>query len=136
MAKTTTTQPDLMSIYERASAVATAPGFSCALGGWSAKAVQIDVSGYSQIYVEDAPHDPKNLMFVLVTNNPASKKFTVSEITEAQFDQFVAIEYDPRAFRGEGVAICRALNLAEAIAPNVLRHQSGKKEKAGGYRFA
>ncbi|RAR66850.1 hypothetical protein C7401_102275 [Paraburkholderia unamae] len=136
MAKSITTQPDLMSIYEKASAVATAPGFSCALGGWSAKAVQVDVTGHAQIYVEDAPHDPANLMFLMVTNNPASKKFTVSEITEAQFDQFAAIEYDPRAFRGEGVAIRRALNLAEVIAPNVLRHQNGKKEKAGGYRFA
>ncbi|HDR8950429.1 TPA: hypothetical protein QDA82_000698 [Burkholderia vietnamiensis] len=140
MAKSTTTnQPDLLSIYEKASAVATFPGVSASLGGWNAKAVQIDVSGYSQQYVESPAHDPANLMLVMVTYGPGSKRpLTVSEISEAQFDRFAAIGYDPRSSdANETTAIRSALDLAEAIAPNVIRHQAeGKKEKVGGYRFA
>ncbi|HGL6715961.1 hypothetical protein WK24_15195 [Burkholderia vietnamiensis] len=139
MAKSTTTTTDLLSIYEKASAVATFPGVSASLGGWNAKAVQIDVSGYSQQYVESPAHDPANLMFVMVTYGPGSKRpLTVSEISAAQFDRFAAIGYDPRSSDAdEPAAIRTALDLAEGIAPNVLRHQAkGKKEKAGGYRFA
>ena len=139
MAKSTINTTDLQAVYDNASAVATFPGVSASLGGWSAKAVQIDVSGYSQRYVEDAPHDPKNLMFVMVTYGPGRKRpFTVAEITEAQFDQFAAIGYDPAASdANETAAIAAALDLADGIAPNVIRHQAeGKKEKVGGYRFA
>lgn len=140
MAKSTTTnQPDLQAIYEKASAVAVAPESSAALGGWSARALQIDVTGHAQIYVEDAPHDPKNLMFVLVTYGPDRKHpFTVAEITEAQFGRFAAIGYNPASSDADETAAIRAaLDLAEAVAPSVLRHQAaGKKEKAGGYRFA
>ncbi|MGF6570139.1 hypothetical protein [Paraburkholderia fungorum] len=138
MAKSTTTT-DLLSIYEQASAVATFPGVSASLGGWNAKAVQIDVTGYSQQYVESPAHDPANLMFVMVTYGPGSKRpLTVSEISEAQFDRFAAIGYDPRSSDvSEAAAIRAALDLAEGIAPNVIRHQKeGKKEKGGGYRFA
>lgn len=137
MAKSTTT--DLLSIYEKASAIATFPGVSASLGGWNAKAVQIDVSGYAQIYNEQPPHDPKNLMFVMVTYGPGNKRpLTVSEISEAQFDRFAAVSYDPRSSDADETAAIRAaLDLAEAIAPNVVRHQAeGKKEKVGGYRFA
>ncbi|RQT03157.1 hypothetical protein [Burkholderia contaminans] len=137
MAKSTTT--DLLSIYEKASAVSTFPGVSASLGGWNAKAVQIDVTGYSQQYVESPAHDPANLMLVMVTYGPGSKRpLTVSEISEAQFDRFAAIGYDPRSSdANETTAIRSALDLAEAIAPNVIRHQAeGKKEKVGGYRFA
>lgn len=139
MAKSTTHTTDLQAVYEKASAVATFPGVSASLGGWNAKAVQIDVTGYAQRYVEDAPHDPKNLMFVMVTYGPGSKRpLTVSEISEGQFDRFAAIGYDPAASdANETAAIRIALDLAEAIAPNVIRHQAeGKKEKVGGYRFA
>ncbi|HDR9168704.1 TPA: hypothetical protein QDB40_002683 [Burkholderia vietnamiensis] len=139
MAKSTTNQPDLQAVYEKASAVATFPGVSASLGGWNAKAVQIDVTGYSQQYVESPTHDPANLMLVMVTYGPGSKRpLTVSEISAAQFDRFAAIGYDPRSSASdEPAAIRAALDLAEGIAPNVLRHQAeGKKEKAGGYRFA
>ncbi|MFM0594012.1 hypothetical protein [Paraburkholderia dilworthii] len=139
MAKSITNTTDLLSIYEKASAVATVPGVSASLGGWNAKAVQIDVTGYAQQYVEIPAHDPANLMFVMVTYGPGSERpLTVSEITEAQFHRFAAIGYDPRSSDvSETAAIEAALNLAEGIAPNVLRHQAeGKKEKAGGYRFA
>ncbi|WP_257765162.1 hypothetical protein [Burkholderia glumae] len=135
----TTSTTDLLSIYEKASKIATFPGVSIALGGWSAKAVQIDVTGHSQRYVDDAPHDPANIMFAMVTYGPGSKcPITVSEITEAQFDQFAAIGYDPRSSGvTETAAIRRALDLAESIAPNVIRHQAGgKREKVGGYCFA
>ncbi|MDN4573629.1 hypothetical protein DBB29_08585 [Pandoraea cepalis] len=139
MAKSTTNTTDLLSIYEKASVVATFPSAPVALGGWSAKAVQIDVTGHAQIYVEDAPHDPANLMFVMVTYGPDSDDpVTVSEINEAQFDQFAAIGHDPRSSDADEIAAIRAaLHLAETIAPNVIRHQAeGKKEKVGGYRFA
>ncbi|WP_186020529.1 hypothetical protein [Burkholderia gladioli] len=137
MAKSTNTTTDLLSIYENASAVATFPSAPIALGGWSAKAVQIDITGHAQIYVEDAPHDPANLMFVMVTYGQ-DDPVTVSEITEGQFDQFAAIGHDPRASDADEIAAIRAaLHLAEAIAPNVIRHQAeGKKERVGGYRFA
>lgn len=136
---TTTTQPDLLSIYKKSTAVATFPSVSASLGGWSAKAVQIDVTGYSQQYVESPAHDPANLMFVMVTYGPDSDEpVTVSEITEGQFGQFAAIDYDQRASDADEIAAIRAaLHLAEGIAPNVIRHQTeGRKgEKVGGYRF-
>ncbi|WP_176322327.1 hypothetical protein [Burkholderia vietnamiensis] len=140
MAKSTTnTTTDLQAVYEKASAVATFPSAPIALGGWSAKAVQIDVTGYAQRYVESPAHDPANLMFVMVTYGPDSDDpVTVSEINEAQFDRFAAIDHDPRSSDADEIAAIRAaLHLAEAIAPNVIRHQAeGKKEKVGGYRFA
>jgi hypothetical protein len=107
------------------------PGVSASLGGWNAKAVQIDVSGYSQQYVESPAHDPANLMLVMVTYGPGSKRpLTVSEISEAQFDRFAAIGYDPRSSdANETTAIRSALDLAEAIAPNVIRHQAEGKGK-------
>jgi hypothetical protein len=135
---TTTAKPDLMSIYERAANVATVPCVSASLGGWSAKAQQIDVTGYSQQYVESAPHDPANLMFVMVTNDPNRRHgYAVSEITEAQFDRFAAIGYEPGSNEiSETDAIRRALAIAESVAPCVGRHQQGgRKEKAGGYVF-
>lgn len=139
MAKSTTTSTtDLLAIFEKASKIATFPGVSIALGGWSAKAVQIDVTGYAQIYNEQPPHDPANLMFVMVTYGQDSyDPVTVSEITEGQFDQFAAIDHDPRSSDADDIAAIRAaLHLAEGIAPNVIRHQAeGKKEKVGGYRF-
>lgn len=138
MANITTTHPDLLSIYKKSTAVATFPSAPIALGGWSAKAAQIDVTGYAQIYNEQPPHDPANLMFAMVTYGPdGDDPVTVSEISEAQFDQFAVIDRDPRASDADEIAAIRAaLHLAENIAPNVLRHQvEGKKEKVGGYRF-
>ncbi|HDR9169526.1 TPA: hypothetical protein QDB40_003523 [Burkholderia vietnamiensis] len=138
MANITPTQPDLLSIYEKSSAIATFPSAPIALGGWSAKAAQIDVTGYARIYNEQPPHDPANLMFVMVTyGQDSDEPFTVSEITEAQFDRFAAIDHDPRSYDADDIAAIRAaMHLAESIAPNVIRHQAeGKKEKVGGYRF-